>query len=174
MEVKRMEKSIGLILTELEIRSILARRQSQLRRLAGVLKLEQVDVIWGKEWYHPSLHEDGYDEDENELVHDCPAYRATGTYRCGKPMAYDLEDSKRPGFWTAAYLMPRRFSRIRLRVKQAWREPLRDVTLDLKPTGCDLRETFAENWDMEHKKKREQWVADPLVYVVQFHLEDVS
>jgi len=166
------EKSIGLILTELEIRSILARRQSQLRRLAGVLKMESVDVIWGKEVYRESLHSDGYDETGAENVHVCPAYRATGTYRCGKPMAYDLEDTTRPGFWVPAYLMPRKLSRLILHVERVWDERLQSV--DWKAAGAESRELFAANWDVEHDDPSKRWRVNQMVTVVQFHLEDVS
>jgi hypothetical protein len=166
------EKSIGLILSEIEIRSILARRQSQLRRLRPVAAAAG-DVIWGKEVYHPSLHEDGYDDDGAELVHDCPAYRATETYWCGKPMLYDLEDTKRPVFWIAAYLMPRRFSRIRLRVERCWSERLAQVIVDPAPAGAETWQLFAANWDIEHNSHpAKQWGANPMVTVVQFHMEE--
>jgi hypothetical protein len=170
MEVKRMAKQIGLILSEIEIRAILARRQVQLRRLRPVA-VAAGDVIWGKEWYHPSLHEDGYDEDESELVHDCPAYRATSTYRCGKPMVYDLEDTTRPGFWTAAYLMPPSLSRLRLRVESRWMEYLH--TADWKAAGAESRDLFAANWDQEHRSRLAQFATNPMVLVIQFTLEEL-
>ena len=167
------EKSIGLILGEIEIRSILARRQSQLRRLAGVLKMESVDVIWGKEVYRESLHSDGYDDTGAEKVHVCPAYRGTGTYRCGKPMVYDLEDTTRTGFWVPAYLMPRKLSRLILHVERILDERLGRVALDPQAAGSELWQLFAANWDQEHTNPGEKWSDNPMVTVVQFHLEEL-
>jgi hypothetical protein len=165
------EKSIGLILTELEIRSILSRRQSQLRRLRPVA-VAAGDVIWGKEVYRLSLHSDGYDETGAELVHDCPAYRATGTYRCGKELVYTLEDVHF-GFWSPAYLMPPSLSRLRLRVERCWSERLARVIVDPTPAGAETWQLFAANWDIQYRDKRVQWESNPMVTVVQFHLEKI-
>lgn len=87
------------------------------------------EKLWVQEVWAKSIHSLGHDPDGAEYVQDCPAYKATMTYRCGKPVNRGMI------FWQPAKTMPREFSRLTVEVGSIeWK-----VKSDYYVIRCEVR-----------------------------------
>ena len=127
------------------------------------------DRIYVKETWSSSLHLDGFDPDGGERVHDCPAYRATNTYRCGNP----LPDTKR--LWKSAMFMPKNMARIWLTVQQVRVERVQQISIpdsisEGMPAGLVMFpiDWYHQEWDKINTKNGLAWDKNPYVFAYSF------
>lgn len=125
------------------------------------------DHLWVRETWSPSLHSHGYDADGGEVVNDCPAYKATLSYACEKPVNDGL-------IWKSPIFMPYRFSRITLEIVKVRVERLQDITPDDAfaegisggdwlgdPVG-----EYAKLWDRLNAKRGYPWSSNFWVWAI--------
>ena len=137
------------------------------------------DRLWVRETWYNSIHSDGFGEDGNEIVHDCAAYKSTGTFQCGKddPIAYKRK-------YKSPIFMPRWASRITLEITDIRVERVQDISeedccLEVgaaleypgpgpEPYKRQMKEVFAYTWDSLNAKRGYPWSDNPWVWVIEF------
>ncbi len=128
------------------------------------------DRLWVRETWREAMTEDG---------HRCCAYRADGSYQCGKRQPPDAD---RICNWRASIHMPRWASRITLEVVDTRPERLQDITeedakregvvwVEKREPGQDkfepcARESFEMLWDSINPKH--PWASNPWVWRIEF------
>lgn len=133
------------------------------------------DRLWVKETWGKSLHSEGYDENGYEVVRICPAYKADGMYRCGKPANPEIP-------WWSPIFMPRWASRLTLEVTGVRVERLQKISeADAKAEGVQLscgqsekndypnyKRSFHQLWDKLNAQRGYPWASNPWVWIVEF------
>lgn len=119
------------------------------------------DSLWVKEAWVTSLHSEGYEGDV-EVVRNCPAYRADGLYRCGKPVNENM-------MWWSPVLMPRWASRLTLEIVHSGVMRLQNISSHgVLSEGYGNRGEFAEAWDKRSGNVGFEWGRNPWVWVAIF------
>lgn len=125
---------------------------------------EPGDILWVREtWAHPSEAEvmNGADPDIYLYKADCPLLPAAS------------------GRWYPSIHMPKHAARTFLRVKNVWRERLKDIYQQYEPgpdnhvtkEGCNYLCSFIAVWENTIKPadhERYGWEANPWVWVIEF------
>lgn len=133
-------------------------------RSIGKRPCEPGDILWVREtWAHPSEAEvrNGADPDVFIYKADSPLL----------PAAY--------GRWHPSIHMPKEAARIFMRVKNVWRERLKDIYQQHEPgpdnhvtkEGCNYLCSFIAVWENTIKPadhERYGWEANPWVWVIEF------
>jgi hypothetical protein len=124
--------------------------------------------LWVRETWSPSIHSDGFDSDGGEAVHDCPAYKATETFRCGKPDPIAYKRKYKPSIH-----MPRIASRILLEIVSVRVERVKQISyVDVQAEGITSggwdTPGFINLWDSINAKRGYGWDTNPWVFVIEF------
>lgn len=133
-------------------------------RSIGKRPCEPGDILWVREtWAHPDISE-VYDESELGMF----------IYKTDGPDLLDMVVT-----WHPSIHMPKEAARIFLRVKNVWRERLKDIYQQHEPgpdnhvtkEGCNFLCSFIAVWENTIKPadhERYGWEANPWVWVIEF------
>lgn len=124
---------------------------------ADLLPFAVGDVLWVRETWGLGLSDHG----------PCPRYRATLDYQCGDKIKSPHEG---PFKWKPSIHMPRKFSRITLRVTEVRVQRLQDISFDdARAEGVTEgmgTENFRKLWETIHGSGA--WDANPWVAAITF------